>query len=98
MSVTCPEMARLFDGSNADRLTLLMNWLKSGENAQKVETNLKLEKEREDIHEGTDQLLTIEGMRKAGVSEQLVFKNKYCFNSLCFEGASIPFVLDVCHL
>ena len=87
VSVTCPEMARLFEGSNADRLSLLRNWLKSGENAQQVEMNLKLEKEREPLKAC---------VRQEWASNSSLKTN--CFNFLCFEGCSIPFVLGLCHL
>ena len=66
-----PNMVRMFEASNADKLTLLRNWLKEGENSNKVEMQLKIEKEMENTHTGTEQLLTIDAMRKKGVSETL---------------------------
>ena len=75
-AVHFPNMVRLFEASNADKLTLLRNWLKAGENSNKVEMQLKFEKEMENTHTGTEQLLTIDAMRKKGVSETLSF---FCF-------------------
>ena len=72
-AVHFPNMVRLFEASNADKLTLLRNWLKAGENSNKVEMQLKFEKEMENTHTGTEQLLTIDAMRKKGVSETLSF-------------------------
>ena len=69
--VNFPNMVKLFEASNADKLVLLRNFLKNKENAEKCETQLKYEKEVANTHKGTEKLLTIEGMRKEGVSESL---------------------------
>ena len=74
--VNFPNMVKLFEASNADKLVLLRNFLKNKENAEKCEMQLKYEKEVENTHKGTEKLLTIEGMRKEGVSEPLGSKIK----------------------
>ena len=69
--VNCPNMVQQFEASNSDKLSLLRSWMKNMEDPAKVEMELKYEKEVENAQTGEEQLLTIEGMRKAGVSELL---------------------------
>ena len=66
LAAKCPNVAKLFEGSDQDRLSLLRTWLASGEVLDKCELSLEMTKEVENMYEGEDQLLTIEGMRKAG--------------------------------
>lgn len=61
----------LFEGSNKDRLQLLRQYLNSGENLKKVDMHLEFMREVEQESEGVEMLLTIDGMRKEGVSECL---------------------------
>ena len=70
-SVKFPQCQKLFESNNADRLSLLRQFLTSEENLQKLEIQLELERENEQENEEVDKLLTLDGMRKAGVSEQL---------------------------
>lgn len=65
----CPNISGLFEGSMGDRRVLLQQWLANDGNTQNLEMNLRLEKEHEETHGETMQLLTVEGMKKAGISE-----------------------------
>ena len=60
---------------------LLRQWLASGEVLDKCELSLEMTKEVENMYEREDQLLTIEGMRKAGVTETL---DMYCVHTFLF--------------
>ena len=74
-----PQISKLFEGTNAERLNLLRDWPKNGEDASKLEMQLKFEKEVENEEKGTEKLLTVAGMRKHGVSESLVCIIYFCF-------------------
>ena len=66
-----PNMEKLFDGSTKDKRQLLQQWLMAGENPQMLEMNLRLDREREDTEGEKWLCLTVEGMKKHGVSECL---------------------------
>lgn len=66
-----PNMHELFNGNLASRRTLLQQWLCSGEDPSKCECGLVLTRENTEEAESEEQLLTIIGMRRAGVSENL---------------------------
>lgn len=70
-AVSLNNVQKMFDGTNADRLSLLRQFLSSGENIKKVEATLEFSREVEAESTGVEQLLTIEGMKKAGVSGTL---------------------------
>ena len=79
-AMTFPNMNKLFEGGTAAKLDLLRAWLKKGEVAKDVETHMEVEKEHENLEDEEEQLLTIEGMRKAGVSEQPGFAQAASFS------------------
>lgn len=81
-----PNMAKLFESSNAEKRSLLQSYLKSGEVAAECETTLEVEKELENSFQGDEELLTIEGMRKAGISEHHVC---YLFGTLFDFGSGL---------
>lgn len=66
-----PKMNKLFEGSNGDRLQLLRSWLSCGEVPEQVEMDLEVKKSSTQMGEAKEELLTIIGMQKAGVSETL---------------------------
>ena len=68
-AVSLTNVQKMFEGTNADRLSLLRQFLSSGENIKKVEATLEFSREVENESTGVEQLLTVAGMRKAGVSE-----------------------------
>lgn len=70
-AVSLNNVQKMFEGTNADRLSLLRQFLSSGENIKKVEATLEFSREVEAESTGVEQLLTIEGMKKAGVSGTL---------------------------
>ena len=69
--VKCPNMSELWNGTLQQKRDLLQNWLSSGEVAAKCEMHLKITKETEDSYDSEEQLLTMEGMKRAGISEPL---------------------------
>ena len=66
-----PHVMELFEGDNKSRLDLLRQWLQTGENCKNLEVTLQLSKEVEQGYQEMEMLLTIAGMRKEGVSENL---------------------------
>lgn len=66
-----PNMEKLFEGSTKDKRHLLQQWLMAGENPQLLEMNLRLDREQEESEGEKWQCLTVEGMKRAGVSEWL---------------------------
>ena len=70
-----PNMSALFEGNLASRRQLLQQWLVAGEVADQAESNLVMSKTKENELDEEEQLLTVEGMRRAGVSEYLFFTN-----------------------
>ena len=66
-----PNMAKMFEGTNAEKKQLLHEFLKAGENLQAIETTLEVQRTQEEQHEGTEMLLTVAQMREKGVSEWL---------------------------
>lgn len=71
-SAELSNVQALFQGSIADKRKLLQQFLSNAENLEK--TNAWLEYTREVEQEGkeAEELLTVKGMRKEGVSECLV--------------------------
>lgn len=67
-------MSSLFEGNLAQRRHLLQQWLSSGEVADAAESNLSVAKSNERELKGQEKLLTVEGMRRHGVSEHLWFE------------------------
>ena len=74
-----PNMGKLFEGTSKQRLQLLRSWLTSGEAASKCEIQLEVVKSWEKEGQNVESLLTIEGMRKEGVSEFLGFNYIYIY-------------------
>ena len=71
--VSSPQMVKMFHGNLKDRRNLLHSWLKSGEVASKCEFQLNIQRSSQDDLVTEEQLLTVDGMRKAGISETLVY-------------------------
>ena len=70
-AVNFPNCLKLFEGSNDDRKKLLRQFLLDHRNLEKMEHQFDLARTNEKEQKGVEELLTIEGMRKAGVSELL---------------------------
>ena len=73
-----PNMSSLFEGTLAQRRHLLQQRLSSGEVADAAESNLSVAKTNEKELKGQEKLLTVEGMRRNGVSEHLRFEIDCC--------------------
>ncbi|CAK9005855.1 unnamed protein product, partial [Durusdinium trenchii] len=71
-AVNFPNCLKLFEGSNDDRKKLLRQFLLDHRNLEKMEHQFDLARTNEKEQKGVEELLTIEGMRKAGVSEQKI--------------------------
>ncbi|CAK9025741.1 unnamed protein product [Durusdinium trenchii] len=67
--VSCPNMLAMFNGTLKERRSLLRQWLSSGENAERCEVQLKVSRSVDDEMDTEEQLLTIDGMKRAGMSE-----------------------------
>ena len=63
------NVTKLFEGSKADRLNLLRQYLASGKNLEKVAAYLEFKRQVEQEEEGVEMLLTVAQMRKEDVSE-----------------------------
>ncbi len=85
-AVSLTNVQKMFEGTNADRLSLLRQFLSTGENIKKVETTLEFSREVEAESTGVEQLLTVAGMRAAGVSE-----TRSCISIFAFSDPSISF-------
>ena len=81
-----PNMSALFEGNLASRRQLLQQWLVAGEVADQAESNLVMSKTKENELDEEEQLLTVEGMRRAGVSEYLFFYQLRQFFLFTFPG------------
>ena len=78
-------MSSLFEGNLAQRRHLLQQWLSSGEVADAAESNLSVAKSNERELKGQEKLLTVEGMRRHGVSEHLWFEIGRCIFEAVFS-------------
>ena len=90
----CPQMSALFNGSDADRLKLLRQWLNSGEVMEKCEHAIEITKSVENLFEGEEHLLTVAEMRKHGVSESL---GSFLLSCSCIAFTRSLFNLCRCH-
>ena len=67
-----PQIAKAFgSGTKAEQRDVLKRYLQHGGNLDAIETSFTVERSHEGEHEGTKELLTIDGMRKRGCSERL---------------------------
>ena len=89
-----PNMSALFEGNLASRRQLLQQWLAAGEVADHAESNLVMSKTKENELDEEEQLLTVEGMRRAGVSEYLFI---YQFRQVLPFYFSCVFLALFCH-
>ncbi|CAL1128351.1 unnamed protein product [Cladocopium goreaui] len=65
-----PQIAKAFgSGTKAKQRDVLKRYLQHGGNLDAIETSFTVERSHEGEHEGTKELLTIDGMRKRGCSE-----------------------------
>eukprot|EP00438_Fugacium_kawagutii_P020794 Skav229463 [mRNA] locus=scaffold577:147481:148630:+ [translate_table: standard] len=65
-----PQLAKAFgSGTKAEQRDVLKRYLQHGGNLEAIETTFTVERSHEGELEGTRELLTIDGMRKAGCSE-----------------------------
>ena len=69
--VKAPNMAAMFQGTLKERRELLHQWLQSGEVPEKCEMMLTMQRSTEEDYDAEEQLLTVEGMKRAGISEKL---------------------------
>lgn len=70
-----PQVAKAFgSGTKAEQRDVLKRYLQHGGNLEAIENTFTVERSHEGELEGTKELLTIDGMRKAGCSECLALK------------------------
>ena len=63
--------AKLFTGTSAEQKQVLKSFVLNKQNLEAVEAEVLAEASHEQELEGTTELLTIDGMRKAGCSQPL---------------------------
>ena len=74
-----PQMSAMFAAGGRDaKNDLLVKWVKSGENAERMEATLSLQAKSSQAHERKSELLTVAQMRARGMSEPLAWHSVCC--------------------